>query len=44
LDRQVIHRVIVPRPEAVASETAKTVRERFDQEFMVIGTEQGRPQ
>jgi hypothetical protein len=44
LDRQVLHLAIVPKPEAVATGTAKTVRELFDQEFMVIGAGQARAQ
>jgi hypothetical protein len=44
LDRQLLHVAIVPRPEVTATGTAKTVRERFDQEFMVIGAAQARAQ
>lgn len=41
LDRQLLHLAIVPRPDAASTGTAKTVRERFDQEFMLIGAAQG---
>ena len=41
LERQAIHLAIVPRPGASTAEVqpARTVRERFDQEYMIFTAE-----
>jgi len=39
LERRVIQMAVVPKPEPVETTTpARTVRERFDQEYLVLGT------
>jgi hypothetical protein len=43
LDRQLLHLAIVPRPDSADTASGKTVRERFDQQFLVIGPQARAP-